>query len=154
MKKNMEAVWKLPSKQHSISSPFSPKLGWIGSAIQQATSKHLPGLFFFNTLIFIELFIYKTIETHAHAFLPLNISAVGSVISDDDIYIFCRSYQHPQVPIQMSSATASTASNQQQQNDIPDYCNLPQPRQQSSIGEFLQTFKKKICCNYVYYSKL
>ena len=56
------------------------------------------------------------------------------------IYIFCRSYQHPQVPIQMSAATASTASNQQQQNDIPDYCNLPQPRQQSSIGEFIQTF--------------
>ena len=59
------------------------------------------------------------------------------------IYIFCRSYQHPQVPIQMSATTASTASNQQQQNDIPDYCNLPQPRQQSSIGEFIQTFWKK-----------
>ena len=79
MKKIMGAVWKLPAKQHSQSSPFSPKLGWIGCAIQQATSKQLPGFFFINILIFIYLFKYKTIETHARAFLLLNISAVGSV---------------------------------------------------------------------------
>ena len=30
-------------------------------------------------LIFIYVLRYKIIETHAHAFLPLNISAVGSV---------------------------------------------------------------------------
>ena len=33
----------------------------------------------FNILILIYLFKYKTIETHARAFLQLNISAVGSV---------------------------------------------------------------------------
>ena len=39
-----------------------------------------PRIFFhFNILIFIYFFKYKTIETHARAFLPLNISAVGSV---------------------------------------------------------------------------
>ena len=32
MKKIVGAVWKLLAKQHSQSSPFSPKLGWIGSA--------------------------------------------------------------------------------------------------------------------------
>ena len=37
--------------------------------------------FRFNILIFIHLFKYETIETHARAFLPLNISAVGSVPS-------------------------------------------------------------------------
>ena len=42
--------------------------------------KRLPGFFFrFNILILIYFFKYKTIETHARAFLPLNISAVGSV---------------------------------------------------------------------------
>ena len=80
MKKIVGAVWKLPAKQHSQSSPFSPKLGWIGCAIQQATSKRLPGFFFrFNILIFIYFLKYKTIETHARAFLRLNISAVSSV---------------------------------------------------------------------------
>ena len=33
----------------------------------------------FNILIIIYFFKYETIETHARAFLPLNISAVGSV---------------------------------------------------------------------------
>ena len=33
----------------------------------------------FNILIYIYSFKYKTIETHARAFLPLNISVVGSV---------------------------------------------------------------------------
>ena len=35
--------------------------------------------FRFNTLIFICFLKCKTIETHVRAFLPLNISAVGSV---------------------------------------------------------------------------
>ena len=39
-----------------------------------------PRIFFrFNILILINSFKYKTIETHARAFLPLNISAVGTV---------------------------------------------------------------------------
>ena len=80
--KILGAFWELPAKQHCQSSPFSPKVGCIGCAIQQATSKGLPGFFFrFNILILIHFFKYKTIETHARAFMRLNISAVGSVIS-------------------------------------------------------------------------
>ena len=51
---------------------------WAGLAvlfsIYQATSKRLP------VFSFVLFFKYKTIETHASAFLPLNISAVGSVL--------------------------------------------------------------------------
>ena len=49
-----------------------------------------PRIFFFrfNILIFIYFFKFKTIETHARAFLPLNISAVGSVISNTFIYMW------------------------------------------------------------------
>ena len=39
VKKIVGAVWKLPDKQHSQSSQFLPKLGWIGCAIQQTTSQ-------------------------------------------------------------------------------------------------------------------
>ena len=79
-KKILGAVQKLPGKQHSQSSQFSPRLGWIGCDIQQATYKGSQNFFFrFNILILIYFFKYKTIETHAPAFLPLNISAVGSV---------------------------------------------------------------------------
>ena len=35
--------------------------------------------FRYNILIIIYFFEYETIETHSRAFLPLNISAVGSV---------------------------------------------------------------------------
>lgn len=41
------------------------------------------------------------------------------------LMVICRAYHHQQVPIQMSS-TAST--------DMPEYSNLPQPRQQASIA--------------------
>ena len=37
-------------------------------------------MFGYNNLIFIYLFKYKNIETHARAFLPLNSSAIGSVL--------------------------------------------------------------------------
>ena len=71
----------LPAKQPNLGSPIWMKMGWIGCAIQQATSKRLPGfLFCFNVSIIIYFFEYETIETQARAFLPLNISAVGSVI--------------------------------------------------------------------------
>ena len=46
LKKIVGAIWKLPAKQHSQSSPFPLKLGWNGSAIQQATSKRHPQFFF------------------------------------------------------------------------------------------------------------
>ena len=96
MKNIVGAVQELPAKQHSQSSPFSPKLGWIGCAIQQATSKRLPGfLFRFNFLILIFFLKYKTIETHARAFLPLNISAVGSVYQ---VLIFCVENEDTSIP--------------------------------------------------------
>ena len=38
-----------------------------------------PRIFFILVFKFSFFFKYKTIETHARAFLPLNISAVGSV---------------------------------------------------------------------------
>ena len=42
LKKIVGAVWKLPARQHSQSSPFPLKLGRIGCAIQQVTSKRHP----------------------------------------------------------------------------------------------------------------
>ena len=58
---------------------------WAGLAVlfsRQLLNGSQDFFFRFNILIFIYFFKYKTIETHARAFLPLNISAVGSVISD------------------------------------------------------------------------
>ena len=81
MKKILGAVWKLPAKYHSQSSPFSPKLGWIGCAIQQVTSKRLPQFFSYFQDIFLNDFIKNPQTRNACAFLPLNISAVGSVLS-------------------------------------------------------------------------
>ena len=66
-------------------------MGWIGCAVQQVTSKRLPGFFFrFNILIFIYFFKYKTIETHARAFFPLHISDVGSVLSEIEYFLLFR----------------------------------------------------------------
>ena len=46
-----------------------------------------------NILILIYFFKYKTFETHDRPFLPLNISAVGSVLSNADTAgIFSISY--------------------------------------------------------------
>ena len=71
----------MPAKKHSQSSPILVEMGWIGCAIWQATSKQLPGFFFlFNILIFIYFFKYETIETHARAFLTLNILSIGTVM--------------------------------------------------------------------------
>ena len=76
----LECNQKLPAKQQSQASPFSPKLDWMGCAIQQATSKQLPW-FFFNIfrIFFLKNFIKNPQTRNALAFLPLNISAVGSV---------------------------------------------------------------------------
>jgi hypothetical protein len=70
----------LLAKQHSQSSPILVEMGWIGCAFYQATSKWLPGFcFLFN--IFIYFFKYETIETHARAFMTLNILSIGTVHS-------------------------------------------------------------------------
>ena len=75
MNKSVGAGWKLPAKQHSQSSPFSPKLGWIGCAIQQATYKRLPGFsffffFHFNIFIFILLFSFSFIFLNTKPLRP------------------------------------------------------------------------------------
>ena len=57
---------------------------WAGLALlfsRQLLNSSQDFFFRFNILIFIYFFKYKTIETHARAFLPLNISAVGSVLA-------------------------------------------------------------------------
>jgi hypothetical protein len=51
-------------------------MGWIGYATYQATSKQLPG--FFSLIIYFSK--YETIETHARAFLTLNILSIGTVL--------------------------------------------------------------------------
>merc|ERR1712129_462549 len=63
------------------------KLGWIGCAIWQATSGRLPGFF-------IYFFKYETIETHARAFLPFIVSAVGSVLCTQFSYKSHRIYKN------------------------------------------------------------
>ena len=79
MKKIMGAVWKLPAKY--IAQPIQPIFTQIG--LDCLDSRQLlngsQDFFDFNILIFINFLKYETIETHAHTFLPLNISAVGSV---------------------------------------------------------------------------
>ena len=55
-------------------------MGWIGCAIQQVTSKGLPGfLFCFNILILIYFFKYETISTFAPTFWVHIISELGGV---------------------------------------------------------------------------
>ena len=54
-------------------------MGWIGCAIQQVTSKRLPRFFSYFQDIFWYNFIKKPQTRNARVFLPLNISAVGSV---------------------------------------------------------------------------
>ena len=45
-------------------------------------------------------------------------------------FVFCRAYQHSQqVPIQMSGPVGSSSG-----GDMPEYSNLPQPRQQASLA--------------------
>ena len=70
-RKSLDAVQKLPTKQQRQSSPIWVKMGWIGCAIQQATSKGLPGFFFrFDILFFIFLNIKPLRPMRAH-FCPL-----------------------------------------------------------------------------------
>ena len=56
---------RMPTKQHSQSSPILVEMGWIGCAIYQATSKWLPGFWFrFNIFIFIYLFESQGVRQH------------------------------------------------------------------------------------------
>ena len=76
----MPAFFYVPCGLPMMKQPETRKKP-VGNPV--ATSKQLPGFIFcFNISFFISFFKYKTIETHARAILPLNISAVGSVNCD------------------------------------------------------------------------
>ena len=87
-KKNILKIWKKswePFGSYLLNSTANPAHfhpNWAGLAVlfsRQLLNGSQDFFFRFNILIFIYFFKYKTIETHARAFLPLNISAVGSV---------------------------------------------------------------------------
>ena len=81
MKKIEGAVWESPAKQHSQSSPFPPKLGWIGCAIQQAAPKQLPQFFpYFQHTYFFNYLIKNPQTTIALTFLTHIISGIGGVL--------------------------------------------------------------------------
>ena len=58
------------------------------------SSKRAPRIFIFSIDLGAENLSYvKSIETHARAFLPLNISAISSVVSQTDIWLLHSIYQ-------------------------------------------------------------
>ena len=67
--------------QNSTANPAHSHPNWAGLAVlfRRQLLNGFQDFFCFNILILIYFFKYKTIETHARAFLPLNISAVCSV---------------------------------------------------------------------------
>ena len=82
--KILGAVLELPAKQHCQTSPFTSKLdqiGQIGSMYCLAgCSKTAPRILIFSIAIGADYSFYvKTIETHARAFLALNILVIGRV---------------------------------------------------------------------------
>ena len=76
---------------------FSPfPLGWFGCAIQQVTSKGLPGFFFcFNILILIYFFKYETISTFAPTFWTHIISELGDVMLTTPLFALSISGIYP-----------------------------------------------------------
>ena len=64
--KILGAVLELPAKQQSQSSPFTSKLGQIGSAVLPGSSKTASGILIFSIAMGADYsFCVKTIETHA-----------------------------------------------------------------------------------------
>jgi hypothetical protein len=61
LKKIVGAVLELPAKYHSQYSPITPKFGWIGGGIFQATPKWLPRFFFK-----LSAYIFKIISLRIH----------------------------------------------------------------------------------------
>ena len=77
--KILGALWELPAKQHCQSSPFWPN--WPNQQCCLAgSSQRAPRILIFSIAMGADYSFYvKIIETHARAFLPLNISAIGTV---------------------------------------------------------------------------
>ena len=58
-------------------------MGWIGSAVWPVATKWLPGFSFFQLSWVPNIYLMlndKSIETHACAFLTLNIQSKGTVL--------------------------------------------------------------------------
>ena len=67
---------------NSTANPAHFHQNWAGLAVlfSRQILKRLPGFFlFFNILIFIYVSKYETIETHARAFMTLNILTISRV---------------------------------------------------------------------------
>jgi hypothetical protein len=80
--KILGAVLELPAKQHCQSSPFTSKLGQIGQIGSAVSSKTAPRILIFSIAKGADYSLYvKIIETHAGAYLALNILAIGRVVS-------------------------------------------------------------------------
>ena len=76
----------LPAKYHSQYSPIN-WLDWL--CYLAGKSETAPRIFFlFIILIFLYLFRYETMETHARAFLTLIIFAIGPVVYFDQVHWF------------------------------------------------------------------
>ena len=95
--KILGAVLELPAKQHCQSSPFTSKLGQIGSnwpnwqCCLAGRSETATRILIFSIAMGADyLFYVKTIETHARAFLTFNILAIGWVFYYVNIInLFC-----------------------------------------------------------------
>ena len=78
------AILELQVKQHCQSSPFTSRLGQIGQNGQcylTGSSKRAPRILIFSIAMGADYTFYvKIIETHARAFLPLDILAIGTVV--------------------------------------------------------------------------
>ena len=68
-------------KSLEAANPANFHPNWAGLAVlfSRQLLKGSQDFFCFNILISIYFFKYETSETHARAFLPLNISAIGTV---------------------------------------------------------------------------
>ena len=81
--KILGAVLELPAKEHCQSKPIYLKIGltWPNRQCCLAgSSKMAPRILIFSIAMGADHSFYvKTIETHSRAFLPLNISAIGTV---------------------------------------------------------------------------
>ena len=87
-KKILGAIQDLPAKQHSQSSPILVEMGWIGCAIQQATSKWLPQSFtYFQHFFYSNKGSNKTLLPTKFQDLFLMVY-VGGVLCDKQLRIW------------------------------------------------------------------
>ena len=83
----MGAVQKLPAKQHSQSSPIWVKIGWIGCAVQHATSKWLTGFFCFNISFLFFLLSMKSLRPKPAHFCHLIFQLQVVCIQKNSLFI-------------------------------------------------------------------